>query len=1194
MKKIFCLLLLFVALIGVSFHQAAAQHVPTSDQHELLMLRLKAGQAQMVAAKMFEAFAMSEVEDVEVRFFQKEGWTAWQQLEHEEEDIPGSELRFVAPTTLFDLRAERNMSVQVTLIRLKEMPLQFVQADGITADVGIAAADDGDEVAVAPKIIFRREWGADESLGVYTPKDTPVDSSAQDADIEAPKAVNICAPLERAYPGQYQVSDKEVDINERGESLVWPREYSANVKKIVIHHTAQSVRDFDNDGGIDSQDYKTAVQAIYVYHTLTRKWGDLGYHYLVDPAGNIYEGRAGGKGVIGAQVLCQNSNTIGVSVMGNFEEENFQDKTFVGLVKIVKYLTDLYRINPAGKSSFRGEVLPNIVTHAEIGKVTAAAIGQGATKCPGENLKLIMPRLRKVVAEGGIKPDYGFSVVSVPKGLKLDPLQTSTVTIRLKNIGEQTWKKIELSAGAGKSGFLSKDLLSVGSDQETDIVIPISTDLEDGTTKLSFTVELDGQRQKKKVEFSYKVNKPVYRYELVSFDGKQDVILLGEKRTVTVKLKNTSNFPWLAEGKQRFQLRQVNRRDAALESLASGVSVALKETVLVGQEATFTLDLPVAQRPGKLKLDFIPTVAGSKGLKGERIAVTADLQAPKFAVDIAPVERRVRVEKGFSTSVDFQITNRSNFNWENGMVWYQVDGGDRQVIAQSLARGKSIVFPVQVRAGYEDRMVDLEGKVGIDHSPSYITYKGFKKSSLAFQESLLTTGTVRLSAAQVKQSRALLPPERGQYQEWVEISNTSNVPWYREGVDRIVLVLRGNADFADRSWEENTIAGFLEKEVIKPGETGKFLITLNVRSVPKRTTYDEFSLMVGNPPSGLGRAGKTVKLKEKVRFGVEIKGTKERREQVTIDQLQDPSVGSQNAQLAPVNSEIPPMRVWLSEAVQDEFQISSPGKFVFWDSKTVQIREQTAEQVVTIRVTDLANGTVIRLKAKDAPYLQFSNWDREKVFGSQRYNDNRYRGVLEFRLVDNKMTVINELSLEEYMKGVAEVPETDDQPTEKRKVIAVLARSYALHYLISGYEKFPGLSYNAADSPAIFQKYLGYSFEARSPKWQQVLIDTAGEVVMVGKDVLRAAYFSCTDGPRTKSWDEVWGDNEYFQKFGEVFQSVDDPLGDDPTREGLAACGHQVGLSGYGATQMAAQGETYRDIIQYYYQGVDIRQAQSP
>ena len=62
------------------------------------------------------------------------------------------------------------------------------------------------------------------------------------------------------------------------------------------------------------------------------------------------------------------------------------------------------------------------------------------------------------------------------------------------------------------------------------------------------------------------------------------------------------------------------------------------------------------------------------------------------------------------------------------------------------------------------------------------------------------------------------------------------------------------------------------------------------------------------------------------------------------------------------------------------------------------------------------------------------------------------------------------------------------------------------------------------------------------------------------------------------------------KEYGFVFQSVSDPLGDDPNRSGRTACGHQVGLSGYGATQMARQGKSYQEIIEYYYQDVVVEQ----
>ncbi len=37
-----------------------------------------------------------------------------------------------------------------------------------------------------------------------------------------------------------------------------------------------------------------AIQQIYKYHTLDRDFGDIGYNFLIDHLGNIYEGRAGG------------------------------------------------------------------------------------------------------------------------------------------------------------------------------------------------------------------------------------------------------------------------------------------------------------------------------------------------------------------------------------------------------------------------------------------------------------------------------------------------------------------------------------------------------------------------------------------------------------------------------------------------------------------------------------------------------------------------------------------------------------------------------------------------------------------------------------------------------------------------------------------------------------------------------------
>ena len=60
------------------------------------------------------------------------------------------------------------------------------------------------------------------------------------------------------------------------------------------------------------------VRAIYYYHAVTLGWGDLGYHYLIDNQGNLYQGRYGtevnGLVVKGAHALGYNKNTMGVSI----------------------------------------------------------------------------------------------------------------------------------------------------------------------------------------------------------------------------------------------------------------------------------------------------------------------------------------------------------------------------------------------------------------------------------------------------------------------------------------------------------------------------------------------------------------------------------------------------------------------------------------------------------------------------------------------------------------------------------------------------------------------------------------------------------------------------------------------------------------------------------------------------------------
>lgn len=220
--------------------------------------------------------------------------------------------------------------------------------------------------------------------------------------------------------------------------------------------------------------------------------------------------------------------------------------------------------------------------------------------------------------------------------------------------------------------------------------------------------------------------------------------------------------------------------------------------------------------------------------------------------------------------------------------------------------------------------------------------------------------------------------------------------------------------------------------------------------------------------------------------------------------------------------------------------------------------------------------------------LRISSWDRVPAWDDKKVNnDNEFLGMLHLYPDGKKgdqILVVNDIDIENYMRGVAEVPEQDE--TEKRKALAVVARSYVAHYISGAESKFTDTRYNASDDPEIFQKYLGYGFTKRSPKWQEALKATAGVVLTYKGSVLKAAYSSCTDttGIRKVPKDIGWGG--YFEDTKEVYANTPDPLGVDPDRSKKNQCGHGVGLSGLGATNLAKEGEGFTDILDYYYNAI--------
>ena len=114
------------------------------------------------------------------------------------------------------------------------------------------------------------------------------------------------------------------------------------VKFIVIHHSQRK---------IDS------VKRIKNLHVKINKWDDIGYHFLIGKNGKLYNGRS--EKFIGAHVFGHNKNSIGICLIGNFDEEAPTKKQMQNLIKFLKEKIKKYKI-PA-KNILGHREFPNVI-----------------------------------------------------------------------------------------------------------------------------------------------------------------------------------------------------------------------------------------------------------------------------------------------------------------------------------------------------------------------------------------------------------------------------------------------------------------------------------------------------------------------------------------------------------------------------------------------------------------------------------------------------------------------------------------------------------------------------------------------------------------------------------------------------------------------------------------------------------------
>lgn len=1077
----------FVALatIAASSQQAVAVELPSYEPEFVYLSPEK--ESPMPFTGLSLAWEQDAPEGTSAnlftRFYTAEGWTNWNDMHP---DIDG-EISLNNPTafittdlaTKFQYKVILQSQISTATPTVKNLTFTYIHADGTTStdsvtEKGVARtetvaasfqpADTNFSATTSTKpalrVISRSEWGADESLRIYAD------------DAPEPQLVSLGDDFYEKYADELKLT-RTVAYNENGELLTWPLEYPEKISKFFIHHTATS-KNLDNP--------QQAIRDIYYWHAISRGWGDIGYNYIIDQRGNIYEGRYGGDGVIGAHAGPGNNGSIGIAVLGNYEEGEVPAPVIESISALIKAKSAKYGIDTMGSSMFRGEMRPNIMGHRDM----------MSTTCPGANLYAMLPTIKALSKNAFTvttidkrredqKASYDYELAGNMGMFEMEGGENSTLSIEVTNKGTATWSAetyFMLSTTKASEKYLSSAKETWKSEAAGKSIAPGET----ATFNMVLTAShlggfgtfevfpmLNGTlKLEKYLSIPVQNNGSYFDYNLVEMDIPEDTLKPGEPMTVTIKMENTGDSVWRNSGTNRVALGAENPRDHVSRVLAepSNRLATMEESeVAPGEIATFKVNIVAPLRDGLYREYFAPVIEGITWLPHrdnyieftvENVSSNARYLGGRFMLE--------SFEPGERKTVELQFENTGEDSW--------LQDGDAPFTA------------------------------GITKNPQLqVSSIRLKEEEVAPDEN----GTLRMSIQAPNSEgvfRVIITPKVG-----TKELTLRPIPLY-------VLVGRGLEGTANQTPEAPATVtdGFVNDPDLNPEPVDSDLISA---------------------------AGTPIASHDNIRIGLSFHG--------------DPL-------------------------------ISADGSFVLKDGSTTK-KTYSADQLVGVTYTNgsymaTGGGEAITLSTPPrfepvttSSIMRVDNYDNRPSWKPE-LNDNTFRGALEVHWYDGELVVVNELPLEEYLYGLAEIDPS--QHFEKIKAIMVLARSYAKYYMTMD-EKFPGAPFHLSDDPQRSQYYRGYGFEVRNPTGGKAVDATSHEVVTYNGNVIKTPYFSSSDG-RTKSAFEVWGWTN-----APYLQSVD-----DPGCEGQEQRGHGVGLSGCGSLYFAEQGWGYHDIIKYYYQGVEV------
>ena len=171
-----------------------------------------------------------------------------------------------------------------------------------------------------------------------------------------------------------------------------PPQYAPFLRLAIVHHTAGS-------NAYTPAQSPAIVRAIELYHVKANGWKDIGYNFLVDRYGQVFEGRYGGmqRNVVGAHAEGFNTGSVGIAVIGNYSATSLPKAAEDALARLIAWRLDVAHVEPLSSVTWVSYGNPRFRVGVPV--LLRAVSGHrdtGFTACPGAG---IYARLAAIAAE---------------------------------------------------------------------------------------------------------------------------------------------------------------------------------------------------------------------------------------------------------------------------------------------------------------------------------------------------------------------------------------------------------------------------------------------------------------------------------------------------------------------------------------------------------------------------------------------------------------------------------------------------------------------------------------------------------------------------------------------------------------------------------------------------------------------------